>query len=151
MQITEFLSPEAILLNLEAHTSEDVIKILGSKLFALGFVKDNFVTATLEREANMPTGLPLGGEVNAAIPHVDIEYVNKSALGLVTLKEPVVFYNMVENDVAVPVRLVIMLALDKPKSQIEMLTSVAQVLQNNETISRIMAASTPEEVLTALA
>jgi mannitol/fructose-specific phosphotransferase system IIA component (Ntr-type) len=36
----------------------------------------------------MPTGLPLGGEFNAAIPHVDIEYVNKSALALATLCTP---------------------------------------------------------------
>lgn len=150
MQIAEFLNPEAIMLELDANTAEDIIKILGSRLYELGYVKENFVAATLEREANMPTGLPLGGEVNAAIPHVDIEYVNQSALGLATLKVPVVFYNMVENDVPVPVQLVIMLALDKPKSQIEMLTSVALVLQSDETVSQIMAATTPKEVLTTL-
>ena len=98
----------------------------------------------------MPTGLPLGGEINAAIPHVDIEFVKKSALGLATLKHDVVFYNMVENDVAVPCRLVIMLALDKPKSQVEMLQSVAALLQDPETIQQLMAASTADEIFAAL-
>ena len=130
MKIKEFLSPEAVLLGLEAESSEEVIRQLGGKLRDQGFVKDNFVEAALEREANLPTGLPLGGEYNAAIPHVDIEYVNESALGLATLKNDVVFYNMVESDVEVPCRLVIMLALDQPKSQIEMLQSVAAVLQD---------------------
>ena len=88
--------------------------------------------------------------MNAAIPHVDIEYVKKSALGLATLKQEVVFYNMVENDVAVPCRLVIMLALDKPKSQVEMLQAVAAVLQDPATIEKLMAAATQEEIFAAL-
>lgn len=150
MNIVDFLNPAAIVLQMEAKTSEEVIRLLGGKLLALGFVKDDFVEATLERERTMPTGLPLGGNINAAIPHVDIEFVKKSALGLATLKQEVVFYNMVENDVAVPCRLVIMLALDKPKSQVEMLQSVAAVLQNPEMINRLMAATTVEEIFDTL-
>ena len=150
MNIKDFLHPEAIELQLEAETSEEVIRALGGRLLDLGFVHDDFVEATLERERNMPTGLPLGGEINAAIPHVDIEFVKKSALGLATLKQDVVFYNMVENDVAVPCRLVIMLALDQPKSQVEMLQSVAALLQDPETIEQLMAAATTEEIFAAL-
>lgn len=150
MNITEFLSKEAVLLGMEATTSEEVIRELGGKLRDQGLVKDNFVDAALEREANLPTGLPLGGDYNAAIPHVDIEYVNKSALGLATLKNDVVFYNMVEADEEVPCRLVIMLALDKPKSQIEMLQSVAAVLQDPDVISKLVNAETTEEVFEIL-
>ena len=150
MKITEFLSKEAVVLGMEASSSEEVIRVLGGKLRDQGLVKDNFVDAALEREANMPTGLPLGGDYNAAIPHVDIEYVNQSALGLATLKDDVVFYNMVENDVEVPCRLIIMLALDQPKSQIEMLQSVAGVLQNPEVISKLVQAETVDEVFEIL-
>lgn len=150
MNIKDYLDTEAVVLQMEAETSEEVIRALGGRLLDLGFVQDDFVEATLERERNMPTGLPLGGEINAAIPHVDIEYVKKSALGLATLKHDVVFYNMVENDVAVPCRLVIMLALDKPKSQVEMLQSVAALLQDPETIQQLMAASTADEIFAAL-
>lgn len=150
MNITEFLSKEAVLLGLEAATAEEVIRLLGGKLRDQGLVRDDFVEAALKREAEMPTGLPLGGEYNAAIPHVDIEYVNTSALGLATLKEEVVFYNMVEADEEVPCRLVIMLALDQPKSQVEMLQSVAAVLQNPEIISKLVHAETTEEVFEIL-
>ena len=151
MDIKEFLHPEAIVLQMEAETSEEVIRKLGGKLRGLGYVKEDFVEATIERERNMPTGLPLGGNFNAAIPHVDIEYVNKSALGLATLKQPVVFYNMVETDVEVPCQLVIMLALDKPKSQVEMLQRVAEILQAPEIIEELMAANTSDDILAALA
>ena len=151
MKISSFLKPEAIAIQLEAKSSEEVIEILGSRLLALGCVKDNFVAATLKREASMPTGLPLGGEINAALPHVDIEFVNESALALATLKYPVVFYNMVDSEEAVSVQLVIMLALDQPKSQIEMLQQVSSILQQPELILQLTAAQTPEAVLTLLA
>jgi len=150
MNISDYLCKEAVILGLDAAFSEEVIRELGGKLRDQGFVKEDFIEAALEREANMPTGLPLGGEYNAAIPHVDIEYVNKSALGLATLKDEVVFYNMVESDEEVPCRLVIMLALDKPKSQIEMLQSVAAVLQNPEIIQNLVHAKTTEEIFEIL-
>ena len=151
MDIKEFLNEKAVILGSEATSSEEVIlRIWVGKLRDLGYVKDNFVEAALEREANLPTGLPLGGEYNAAIPHVDIEYVNQSALGLATFKEDIVFYNMVDSTEAVPCRLVIMLALDTPKSQIEMLQSVAAILQNPDTIRNLVNAKTTEDVYSAL-
>jgi len=151
MSIAQFLPQDAIVLHLDASNSEQVIRVLGNRLHELGLVKDDFVEATLRREADMPTGLPLGGEINAAIPHVDIEYVNQSSLALATLTTPVVFYNMVEPDEAVPVRLVIMLALDQPKSQIEMLQQVSALLQQPELVDRLMMAQSPADALGMLA
>lgn len=150
MNMSELLDPRAIRLGMDASSSTEVIETLGNALRALGYVNDGFVAATLAREASMPTGLPLGGDVNAAIPHVDIEYVTRPALGLATLKAPVVFQNMVVPDEAVPVQLVIMLALDQPKSQVEMLQQVAQILQRPELIATLMEAQTPDEVFAAL-
>ncbi len=150
MDIKDFLHSDAIILHMEAQSSEDVIKELGGKLYDLGFVKDGFVKATLEREANLPTGLELGGSVHAAIPHVDIEYVNKPALGLATLEEPVIFHSMIDKTKDIPVRLVIMLALEQPKSQIEMLQQIAGLLQSPDIINKIMEAGTADEVYAAL-
>jgi PTS system galactitol-specific IIA component len=150
MAVLDFLKQEAIFTQVEAKTSEDVIRLLGGKLHALGYVKDSFIEATLQREANLPTGLPLGGEYNAAIPHVDIEFVNQSALALATLTKPVVFHNMVDADEEVPVRLVIMLALDQPKSQISMLQEVSRIFQQPEIVRQLIEAITPEQVLIIL-
>jgi len=150
MSILDLLLPEAILINLDAADSSDVITRMGSVLHASGRVHDGFVEATLKREASMPTGLPLMGEINAAIPHVDIEFVKKSSLALATLSHEVAFCNMVNPEEKVPVRLVIMLALDQPKSQVETLQEVAGLLQNPEVVSGLMLAKTPEEILTAL-
>lgn len=150
MNIVDLLNPQAVMLQMEAADSTEVIQKLGDRLRKLGYVKDDFVEATLAREASMPTGLPLGGSVNAAIPHVDIAYVNRPALALATLKKPVIFHNMVEPEQEVPVQLVIMLALEQPKSQIEMLQQVATILQRPDVVDRLMAASTLEEVFEVL-
>jgi len=150
MKVHEFLNPEAICLHLEAESAKEVIRLLGTKLHTLGYVKDGFIEATLKREENMPTGLPLGGDINAAIPHVDIEFVNQSALALATLKKPVIFHNMVDSDEEIPVRLVIILALDQPKSQISMLQEVSHIFQQPEIVRQLIEAQTPEQVFSIL-
>jgi galactitol PTS system EIIA component len=151
LNISQLLVPEAILLHDSASDSTTIIQRLGERLYQLGFVHDGFIEATLRREATMPTGLPLGGDINAAMPHVDLEYVKKPAIALATLQQPVVFHHMVMPEEEVPVQLVIMLALDKPKSQIEVLQEVAALLQQPEVVSGLMAAGTNEKVFELLA
>ncbi len=150
MSLTQLLVPQAILLQDDAPDSSTIIQRLGDLLNRQGYVTDGFVEATLRREATMPTGLPLGGDFNAAMPHVDPEYVQKPAIALATLKDPVVFHNMVMTDEEVPVRLVIMLALDQPKSQIETLQQVAGLLQRPDIVAGLMIAPTPDDVFILL-
>ena len=51
----------------------------------------------------------------------------------------------------VPVQLVLMLALDQPKSQIEVLQEVAELLQKPDVVSGLMAAKDPQAVFALLA
>jgi PTS system galactitol-specific IIA component len=150
VSITELLNTRAILLKAAAEDAADIIQKLGGILSQLGYVHDGFIEATLAREASMPTGLPLAGQVNAAIPHVDPKYVKHPAVALATLERPVIFHNMVIPEEDVPVQLVIMLALDQPKSQIETLQQVASILQKPEVVERLMAATRAEEVFSIL-
>ena len=150
MSLSELLDPKAIALQMEASNSSDVIEKLGGVLNQLGYVNDDFVEATLAREASTPTGLPLGGDVNAAIPHVDLEYVKRPAVALATLTQPVIFHHMVQADQEVPVQLVIMLALNQPKSLIEMLQEVMTILQRADIVNRLMEASTTDDVFAIL-
>lgn len=147
--IVQLLHPEGVLLNCEFTTAEEVIKAIGSKLYEAGFVKASFVDAAIEREKNLPTGLPLSGGINAAIPHTEIEHVIKPALGIATLKNEVNFRNMVSPDEFVPVRLVFLLALEQPKAQIEMLQEVAGVLQNPKLVSDLLEKNSFKEVIEA--
>ena len=150
-KILNYLDPRTVIVGLEAENSTEVIQSLGSKLMEAGYVHGTFIEAALTREKSLPTGLPLGGEYNAAIPHTDIEHVIKSALGMATLKAPVDFQNMIEPEESVPVRLVFILALDQPKAQIEMLQEIAGVLQDAALVAKLMEAQTFADVQAALA
>jgi PTS system galactitol-specific IIA component len=150
VNISQLLVPQAVLIHNDALNSKTIIQRLGEKLFQMGFVNDGFIEATLAREASMPTGLPLGGDFNAALPHVDLAYVHKPALALATLQQPVIFHHMVMPEEEVPVQLVIMLALDQPKSQIEMLQEIAELLQKPEVVSGLMAAENTRDIFTIL-
>jgi len=150
MALSNLIVQSAISLNYTAKDSSDVIHHLGQKLVEAGLVNETFVEAALEREKTMPTGLPLAGSFNAAIPHTDIEHVKASGVAIATLSSPVKFRNMVIPDEAVEVNIVFLLALDQAKTQIVMLQEVAGVLQNSELIESLMAAKEPLEIIEIL-
>ena len=148
--IAELLQPTCVLLNQKFDNSEDIIRAISMELYKAGFVKESFAQAAIDREKNLPTGLPLAGGANAAIPHTEIEHVIKPALGLVTLTREVNFQNMVNPQESVPVRMVFVLALEQPKAQIEMLQEIASVLQNPDLVERILKAESFKEVISEL-
>ena len=146
MNILDFLTPNLISLHYTAKDSTDVITHLGKLLFDAGYVHETFIKAALDRESRLPTGLPLSGDVNAAIPHTEVEHVKKPGLAMATLTAPVTFQNMISPEEAVPCQLVFVMALDQPKAQIEMLQEIAGILQNTATIERLISATTFEDV-----
>jgi PTS system galactitol-specific IIA component len=146
MNILDFLVPGSVALRFTAHDSKEVISHLGNLLFNAGYVRDSFVDAALDRESRLPTGLPLSGDVNAAIPHTEVEHVLKPGLAMATLTTPVNFQNMVMPEEAVPCRLVFVMALDQPKAQVEMLQEIAGILQDQVVIDQLMSANSFEDV-----
>ncbi|MDK2981539.1 MAG: galactitol system component [Chloroflexota bacterium] len=148
--IAELLQPTCVLLQQNYDNSEDIIRAISAELFKAGYVRESFAQAAIDREKNLPTGLPLAGGINAAIPHTEIEHVIKPALGLVTLNKEVNFQNMVDPTQTVPVRLVFILALEQPKAQIEMLQEIACVLQNPDLVERILKADNFDKVVSEL-
>jgi PTS system galactitol-specific IIA component len=148
--IAELLQPSCVLLNQEFSNSEEILRAVSNELYKTGFVKETFGQAAIDRERKLPTGLPLAGGINAAIPHTDIEHVIKPGLGMVTLTKEVDFQNMVDPQESVPVRLVFVLALEQPKAQIEMLQEIASVLQNPDLVKRLLSAKTADEAIKEL-
>jgi len=148
--ILKLLEPHAVLLGANVADSTEIIRLLGTELYKAGYVKESFIDAAIDRESRLPTGLPLGGSFNAAIPHTDIEHVVKPGLALATLKNPVSFQNMAIPSETVQVSLVFLLALEQPKAQIEMLQEIAGVLQTPRVVSALISAKQFNDVIYAL-
>lgn len=145
------IDPQAVALGVKAQNSEEVIRLLAGKLESLGYVRTTYADAVVRREATMPTGLPLGRAVNVAIPHTDPEHVNKPAIALAVLSEPVDFANMEDPEEAVPVGFVFLLAINDKDKQIDMLQEIMDTIQSEEALVRLGSARTIEDISAILA
>ena len=149
MEFKEVLREENCFVNIEADNKEEAIKFLANKLYSKGFVKSEFEEKVLEREVVFPTGLPIEGKHKVAIPHTDSEYVNENTLAIATLKEPVDFYCMADNNVTVKVSLIIMMAIKDKEQQVPTLMELIQLVQDEKLINTIMEAKDSKQVYNA--
>lgn len=128
-----------------AKTCEDVERTMAGALHDADFVKDSYCQAILDREVDFPTGLYSGG-VNVAIPHCDISHVNKGAMCVGVLKDPVPWGRMEDKTQTCDVRLVAMLALTDPKDHLATLRKVMNLVQDQQLAEHIVKSDDPAEI-----
>ncbi|SFL36795.1 PTS sugar transporter subunit IIA [Pelosinus propionicus] len=139
------LDLDLVILHMEAETSNEIIQNLGALMFAKGYVRDSYIKAVLERERNLPTGLPIG-DFCVAIPHTDSGHVNRSTIAITTLKKPTIFHSMVNPEEILNVEVVFLLAVKDPNLQIQLLKNLMSVFQNKELLIKVRDASSKEEI-----
>ena len=132
--------------NIDFKTSREIETFLADQLYENGYVKEGYKKALLEREQKFPTGLP-SSQPAIAIPHANADLVNKTTLAIATLKEPVEFKNMGNTKEDIPVRIVIMLVIAEPHSQVKMLQKVADIVQNEKLRKEFLQAETKQKLL----
>lgn len=140
------LNEDLIYRNIDFKTSREIETFLADQLYENGYVKKGYKKALLEREQKFPTGLP-SSQPAIAIPHANADLVNKTTLAIATLKEPVEFKNMGNTKEDIPVRIVIMLVIAEPHSQVKMLQKVADIVQNEELRKEFLQAETKQKLL----
>lgn len=127
------LDQNLIINNLQANTKEEVLKQLGIRFYDFGYVKESFTKGILEREKELPTGLPTV-PYGIAIPHTDGDKVIQSQLAFASLTRPVTFLQMGNAQEEVEVKLIFMMALTDPNDQLQMLQKLMGVFQNERLI-----------------
>jgi galactitol PTS system EIIA component len=126
-----YFDESLILKDINVNSREELLRIMATNLFRKGLVKESFIEAVIEREKSFATGLPTNS-ISVAIPHTDSEHVNKKAISVAILKEPVKFGVMGERNVETPVQIVFMLAIDKKDSHLVVLQKLMEIFQNTE-------------------
>jgi len=139
------LTKELILVGMEPTTAEETIRILAEKLLSLGYVKESYVDAVLEREAIHPTGLST--EMPVGLPHTDIEHCIIPGIAVGILKQPVEFRMMGDPTQKVSVRLVFMLSVINPASQVKILRRLIDYFQQTKLLEKLAHSRTSEEAL----
>lgn len=122
---------ELIVVDLDAKDNKDVIRQFGALFEQHGFVKDSYVAAVMEREDEYPTGLQLAN-MAIAMPHTIGAHVNKPAVGIARLKNPVTFAHMGEPETLVQAELIFMMAILNPEDQMGLLQKVMRAFTGKE-------------------
>lgn len=138
------VSPELVIMGLEAETDQEAIGIMARMLYDQGYVKESYIQAVKEREKEFFTGLGFE-EMGVAMPHTDAVHVNRQAIGIGILKKPVRFCTMGELDGALDVQLMFMLAINKPDKQLDFLSHMIDSCQKEGNLSGIYHAADPTE------
>lgn len=129
-----------ILLNLEAANTEAVIRALGARMEATGYVKASWAEAVLARERVYATGLPT--EVPVGLPHTDIEHCLQPAIAVATLAQPVTWGMMGDPAQSVSVQTVFALSIVQPQEQVKTLTRLIDFCQKPENLQELRNTAT---------
>lgn len=83
--LSKLLTEDVFFLKLEKEHRYEIVELLGNALMDKGYVKSEFTHSALLRERESATSI--GGGI--AIPHANPKFVNKSAIGVATMKQPI--------------------------------------------------------------
>lgn len=134
----------------ESFTSNfELLKQVYRKAFDLEWVTEDFFERIKQREEVFPTGIQLE-TLGAAIPHTDAECVKQEFVAVITNKSPVTFSSMEDKSQKVRADIVFVLGLNQPHTQLEMLQSLIEVLQDQPVLDQILSATDSDELLAVI-
>lgn len=143
MRIKDILSPESMIMDLQATTKEEAINEMADLEVATGIVnnKEKFVESIWAREKESTTGI--GGGI--AMPHARNEYINKARV-LFAKSEKGVDYDSLDQQ---PVYLFFMITAPAgaDNTHLQALAKLSSLLINPDLVEKLKAAKTADEVI----
>lgn len=146
---TSMLHEDLVFLNYKATNLENLIRDFSQILYTKGYVKESYASALLSREQQFPTGLNTPG-INIAMPHTYPEHVNKPAILVATLDNPIAFHEMGNNNNTVQAKLIFMLAVTDPKGHLEILSKLMSIFSQEDKLLDLYNSSQPKEIIDKL-
>ncbi|GEK59619.1 PTS sugar transporter subunit IIA [Marinococcus halophilus] len=140
-----YFDTPVILLDIDGSSKEEVLRMMAQNLVSNELVKQSFVEAVVQRENEYATGLPTG-DIAVAIPHTDVEHVQRKAISVGILRDPVDFIVMGDDKETVPVKIVFMLAMDEAHSQLKLLQQLMQVFQDQNVLKELSSTSDKKQI-----
>ncbi|MBU6049168.1 PTS fructose transporter subunit IIABC [Lactobacillus delbrueckii] len=146
MRIKDILSPESMIMDLQATTKDEAINEMADLEVATGIVnnKEKFVESIWAREKESTTGTTgIGGGI--AMPHARNEYINKARV-LFAKSEKGVDYDSLDQQ---PVHLFFMITAPAgaDNTHLQALAKLSSLLINPDLVEKLKAAKTAGEVI----
>ncbi len=143
MRIKDILSPESMIMDLQATTKEEAINEMADLEVATGVVnnKEKFVESIWAREKESTTGI--GGGI--AMPHARNEYINKTRVLFAKSEKGVDFDSLDQQ----PVYLFFMITAPAgaDNTHLQALAKLSSLLINPDLVEKLKAAKTADEVI----
>lgn len=127
-------------------SQEEALRYGAAMLYTQGLVSDDYANEIVEREMIYPTGIE--SYVNFSICHTDTHHSKGNGLCVLTLNNPIKFYNMADTKETLGVRVIFMLAATSPDGHMRLLQDIISLMSNKDSASRFIQANRNE--LTAL-
>lgn len=148
MVLNNKIHKENIVLDLQASTRNEVIKLLSKRLLENNFIRDlnQFIDDVNEREIQMSTGIGKG----IAIPHGKSESVIESTVVFAKTKNQIEWDSLDDE----PVNIVFLLAIakqDEKDEHLKLLADISSKLMDDDFVNAIKKADTVEEIENLLA
>ncbi len=143
--ITKFLSPKLIQVDMKAESKEAAIRELADLLFREQVLRDKgrYIKDVLEREAQVSTDL----EIGVALPHGKSDAVQRPAVAIGTSARGIRFS---EGGTASQVIFLIAMPDNADDTHITLLSGITSRLLDTACLERIKGARRPEDIMAAL-
>lgn len=129
-----------------ALTAREVFEQFNSKLLAENYVTEGFLNAIEKREEVYPTGI-VTKKMNIAVPHIDAKYSKCNALIIIRAKRKLVFKRMDNPVDNLDVKLIFLLIIKNSKLQVNALSELTKIWQNDELMEYIYRSKDLKEVI----
>ena len=143
MRIKDILSPESMIMDLQATTKDEAINEMADLEVATGIVnnKEKFVESIWAREKESTTGI--GGGI--AMPHARNEYINKARVLFAKSEKGVDFDSLDQQ----PVHLFFMITAPAgaDNTHLQALAKLSSLLINPDLVEKLKVAKTADEVI----
>ncbi|GAA6496993.1 PTS sugar transporter subunit IIA [Anaerostipes caccae] len=125
---------------------DDVLTEMADFLASMGMVKPTYAKAVIDRENIYPTGI-CTEPYPVAIPHCERDGVLKTAI-LVgqTRNNGITFQRIDDTDLNVDAKVIFMLAVDTNQGQLEVISKLMDVIQDEKVVEEIVHAKTCEKI-----
>lgn len=146
----DLFKPELVFFDFEATDRFDFFKKMEASLKEMGYIKDSWYDAIVEREKNFATGLQFE-TIAVALPHVDPEHLIKPYIAVIKPKKPIVFEGMAGIGGEIPAELIVNLGLtEHAEGQVAVLQALMGVFLEADAVKDIMAQDTPEGMVATM-
>jgi PTS system galactitol-specific IIA component len=143
----DLLHEDQIMLGVYAENVKELMEQMCAYARKMGFIKDSYLAAVLEREEIYPTGLPTE-VMKVALPHTtDKSHVLKSGIFVAKLEKPVTFKEMGDGENDVPVEMVFMLAVNGDKEQLKVLQDIVGIFTKNGVMQALKNAGDEQQII----